>query len=355
MQFDLMKCWYRKSLHPVAMLLLPLSWLFGCGVALRRLFFRIGLFKTCHFDVPVIVVGNITVGGTGKTPFVISLVKLLQSHGYRPGIVSRGVGGKRHTKPHRVRETDKAGDVGDEALLLLQNTHCPVVIGVDRVAAVRELLRQSACDIVISDDGLQHYHLGRDLEIVMVDAERGYGNECLLPAGPLREPVSRLKKVDMVVINGGAGNDRFTMTLEPAEFVSVKNPQKKISLSEFSRDKIHAVTGIGNPHRFFMTLTSLGFDLVRHVFPDHYLYLPHDIDFKDNLKVMMTEKDAVKCRAIVNEHYWYLRITAKINNRLEQAILLKLKSLEACDEHKKAFTNTSDPIANRVQCDDIRS
>lgn len=355
MKLDLTSIWYRKSLHPIAMLLLPFAWMFGACVAIRRWLYRLGVFKTWYFKVPVIVVGNITVGGTGKTPFVIGLVKLLQSQGYRPGIVSRGVGGEQHAHPHWVKPNDSAKSVGDEALLLLQNSHCPIVICVDRVAAVRELLQRSNCNVVISDDGLQHYRLGRALEIVMVDGVRRFGNSRLLPAGPLREPPSRLHMADCVVVNGDENEfDEYTMSLEQDEFVSVMHPQQRIHGSEFSGTTVHAIAGIGHPERFFRMLKNAGINLITHSFPDHHLYQARELDFSDDLNVIMTEKDAVKCGSLVDERYWYLRITAKMNQKLEQTLLMKLKLLEASDQYETDFAMHSCDATRRFQRDDIR-
>lgn len=348
MKFDVSQIWYKKNLHPIAIILLPFSWLFGLGAALRRLLYRIGVFKTCYFNVPVVVVGNLTIGGTGKTPFVIWLAAFLQSHGYHPGIVSRGVGGRKHTIPHSVKQDDAASIVGDEALLLAQNTNCPIVICIDRVAAVRELLKNSNCNIVISDDGLQHYSLGRHLEVVMVDSERRLGNRCLLPAGPLREPESRLRSADMVVMHGGSESDQYTMSLAPVEFISVINSQRKLQFQEFPRHKIHVVAGIGHPQRFFSVLQKAGFDLIAHTFPDHHMYQPRDLDFADSLPILMTEKDAVKCAAFADERYWYLSVKAEVNNALEQAILAKLS--ESNHENKIDVANG---YANRIQHDDL--
>ncbi|MBX3709388.1 MAG: tetraacyldisaccharide 4'-kinase [Gammaproteobacteria bacterium] len=353
MKHDLPFFWYYKSLHWMAVLLLPFSWLFGMCAAIRRWLYRSRVFKTYQFNVPVIIVGNITVGGTGKTPFVILLANFLRSQGFYPGIVSRGVGGKKHRIPYRVKPDDVAYEVGDEALMLAQNTHCPVVIGVDRVAAVRELLKQAHCNLVISDDGLQHYQLGREIEVIMVDGVRRLGNNCLLPAGPLRESQVRLHTADFVVIKGEQSRDEFTMCLEPIEWVSVRNPQQKMKLDEFPRGKIHAVAGIGHPERFFMTLKTAGFDLVTHIFPDHYHYQPCDLDFADSLPIVMTEKDAVKCSSFANERCWYLSITAKINAKLEQAIIKKLKTLGVCDEYEKNLAKYSCDMVDRVQRDNI--
>lgn len=352
----LTQAWYKKSFTLLALLLLPFSWLFGLCVAVRRLLYRKAIFKTHYFNVPVIVVGNLTVGGTGKTPFVIWLAKFLQSHGYKPGIVSRGVGGKKQLSPHRVNLDDKAYQIGDEALLLARNTNCPVMICANRVAAARELLKNSDCNIIISDDGLQHYRLGRQMEIVMVDGDRRFGNHCLLPAGPLREPVSRLQAVDFVVINGESDEENnYTMSLEPLEFVSVVDSQYRVNYQEFPRNKIHAVAGIGHPQRFFTSLKTAGFDIIPHAFPDHHNYQARELNFSDSSPILMTEKDAVKCGAFADDRYWYVNVAAKIDSSLEQVILLKLNKLEeSCDEYENDFAKNVCRHSCSVQHDDIR-
>jgi tetraacyldisaccharide 4'-kinase len=276
----------------------------------------------------VIIVGNITVGGTGKTPFVIWLAQWLKAQGYHPGIVSRGVGGEKQTTPYRVEKKDLPAKVGDEAVLLKQRTDCPLVICIDRAAAVRDLLQYANCNIVISDDGLQHYSLGRDIEIVLVDAIRNMGNHCLLPAGPLREPLSRLQEVDFVIFNNGKDTDSYTLSYLPTQLVSLVRPQQKISITNFANKTVHAVAGIGHPERFFSMLTAAGLQVIPHVFPDHYLYQAQDLHFTDAYPIIMTEKDAVKCSAFADERYWYLSITAKINPQFEQALSAKLTSLQ---------------------------
>lgn len=314
MQFDLTRYWYQDKMN----LLLPLAWLFGACVAIRRFCYRVGLFKTYRLSVPIIVVGNISVGGTGKTPFVIWLAAWLHSQGYRPGIVSRGVGSQfKHRKPYLVKENDSAEQVGDEAILLIQQTQCPMVICVNRVAAARELLAQADCNVVISDDGLQHYALDRDIEIVIVDGERRFGNGCLLPAGPLREPVSRLGEVDMVVVNGGRA-DELSMQLE---LMSIKKLKQYAATERLEAGAtIHAVAGIGNPERFFQTLRRAGFAVIPHVFPDHYRYRSSDLAFNDDLPVIMTAKDAVKCQAFAKENWWYAEVEIKIDQRVPELL-----------------------------------
>lgn len=353
MKHSLTRAWYGQAITLLVILLLPFSWIFAACVAMRRWLYRNGLCKTYHFNVPVIVVGNLTVGGTGKTPFVIWLAKFLQAQGYHPGIVSRGVGGKKQITPHRVTVDDSASNVGDEALLLAQNTQCPVVIAIDRVAAVRQLLKTCDCNIVISDDGLQHYRMGRTLEVVMVDGERRFGNNRLLPAGPLREPRSRLRSVDFVVVNSEESVDTYTMSLQPTEFISVVNSQYKMTLQEFPRDNLHAVAGIGNPQRFFMSLKQAGFNFIPHTFPDHHAYQPQDLMFTDTLPIVMTEKDAVKCVSFADQRYWYLNVSVKVNHKLEQALIQKIKSLEDKD-NEKDFTLPACKHAYSLQHDNIR-
>jgi tetraacyldisaccharide 4'-kinase len=339
--------WYQKTHSFLSILLLPFSWIFNLVIILRRHFYRMGLFKTIHFNIPVIIVGNLTVGGTGKTPFVIWLADFLKSQGYSPGIVSRGVGGN-YQGIHHENPEDSPDKVGDEALLLSCRTHCPVVIGVDRVQAVRELLKVASCDIVLSDDGLQHDRLGRSLEIVIVDGKRRFGNQSLLPAGPLREGISRLQSVDLVVVNGGDHEDESVMHLHPDQLVSMKHADCRMSLQDFPHAQFHAVAGIGHPERFFDLLGSSGFKIIPHSFPDHYAYRAKDLDFQDQLNIVMTEKDAVKCRAFADERYWYLRINAKISQKVEKILLMKLALLEKDNEKKKFFSSTDHDLPHSL-------
>lgn len=325
MMFDLPRYWYRQRLHFVSACLLPFSLIFYLMSSLRRQLFRFNVFKTKKFNVPVIVVGNIVAGGTGKTPLVIWLAEKLREQGFRPGIVSRGIGGQRHAQPYRVQFDDSATDVGDEALLLSQCTACPVILCVDRVAAVQTLLASTDCNVVISDDGLQHYRMDRQIEIAVVDGDRRFGNGYLLPAGPLREPLSRLKQVDFVVVNGGR-EDEIAMHLKPVELVSVANLDKTVSLDAFINQPIHAIAGIGNPARFFKMVEKLGYQITPHAFSDHHLYTEKELTFNDNQKILMTEKDAVKCKGFADDRYWFVRVCARINNNiLELHILQKLR------------------------------
>lgn len=322
--------WYRPALNIYSRLLLPLSWLFRLSVRVRRHLYSSGIKKVYRCSVPVIVVGNITVGGTGKTPSVIWLVEFLQSQGFRPGIVSRGFGGQ-----GKVQWVEKNADpkiVGDEAVLLARRGQCPVVVGINRVAAVQLLLQRTSCNIVISDDGLQHYRLARDLEIAVIDGVRGFGNECFLPAGPLRESISRLQTVDFVLVNGANTlmEQQYSMHLQSDVACAVNDPQQKKAVDFFKKNKVHALAAIGHPQRFFALLRELGLDIIEHVFPDHYHYQKKDIEFADGLPVLMTEKDAVKCEKFADQRHWYLPVTAKMDARLPESLMTKVKNIRSC-------------------------
>ena len=260
--------------------------------------------------VASIVVGNITVGGTGKTPLVIWLANYLRSHGWRPGIVSRGYGGRARQWPQQVRPDSDPVSVGDEAVLLAQTTGCPMSVGPNRPAAVAALLKYKAVDIVISDDGMQHYALARDLEIAVIDGERRLGNGFLLPAGPLREPASRLREADIVVVNGQGVTGEYAMQVHRAQVRSLQG-DGEVRLEDFSGRSVHAVAGIGNPQRFFDLLGELGIDARPHPFPDHHRFRAADLRFDDPLPILMTAKDAVKCRRIPCRDCWVVHIAAR--------------------------------------------
>ena len=300
--------WYKDAF--LGVLLIPFSFLFVDVVRLRRYLYRIGVLKAHSLPVPVIVVGNITVGGTGKTPLVIWLAQWLEQAGYKPGIISRGYGGKAETWPQPVTESSDVAHVGDEALLLAGQTHCPVVVGPARVAAAKRLLAEHDCDVVLSDDGLQHYKLNRDIEIVVIDGDRRFGNGYCLPAGSLREPIERLRSVDFVVVNGNKYEDNeIEMHLAGDKAVNLHSGEQKI-LQDFKHEDCHALAGIGNPKRFFKLLESAGITVTPHSFPDHYPFQKSDIDFHDGKPVLMTEKDAVKCGQFAGLQHWYLPVKA---------------------------------------------
>jgi tetraacyldisaccharide 4'-kinase len=321
--------WYR--LRPAHLLLFPLSLVFGAIVSLRRLAFRLGWTASERMPVPVIVVGNINVGGTGKTPVVLWLVDLLRANGYRPGIVTRGYGGSEQL--HEVRADGDAGTSGDEPLLLAKRAQVPVFAGRARTAVARALLAaHPECNVIVSDDGMQHYALQRDFELAVVDGERRFGNGLLLPAGPLREPVSRLRQTDAVIINGDeelpqVGAPRFRMRLAVTTFRSVADPARQATADELRERPLHAVAAIGNPARFFAQLESLSLSFRRHPFPDHFAFRSEDLAFAGEETVLMTEKDAVKCTAFAKADWWYLPVAAQVDPALGQVILAKLRSL----------------------------
>ncbi len=318
------KRWYSST---TSMLLVPLEWLFRLLVMSRRFAYRLGLLPSYAVPVPVIVVGNISVGGTGKTPLVVWLVSLLQKAGYHPGIVSRGYGGKAERWPQQVRPDSDPVMVGDEPVMLAQRCACPIIAAPDRVAAAKALLSHTNCDLIITDDGLQHYRLKRDVEIVVIDGERRFGNGHCLPAGPLREPQSRLDEVNFVVANGLAGRGEFAMSLEATGLRSLENDGLASTFEEFAGQRVHALAGIGNPQRFFQLLRSRGLEVIEHSFPDHHDYQSQDLDFADNLPILMTEKDAVKCRRFANQNMWYVPVTAHLPEPMVLRLLQILKKL----------------------------
>lgn len=315
--------WYSHNI--VSLLLTPLSWLFSLVVFFRRLGYRIGLFKTYRLPVPVIIVGNITVGGTGKTPMVAWIALFLKNAGYSPGVISRGYGGKASTWPQQVRSDSDPKVVGDEAVLIARHSQCPMAVGPNRVAAAKSLLDHAHCDIIISDDGLQHYALGRDIEIVMVDGIRRFGNARLLPAGPLRESKRRLGEIDFLIANSLAGPGEWLMKLVGQQAVNLQDPTIVRDLNQFQGEEVHAVAGIGYPARFFNELHKFGLSISEHPFPDHFPFTMEDINFHDEKPVIMTEKDAVKCMPAPGPNYWYIPVSAQMDNKFGQKLLDLLK------------------------------
>jgi len=318
-----------QSITPVSALLYPLSLLYGAVSSTRRT-----MASPVKLAVPVIVVGNITAGGTGKTPLTLWLAEFLWARGRTPGIVSRGYGGQPGA-PRRVLPDSDPLACGDEPVLLARRSGCEVWTGADRVAAAQALLAsRPACDVVLSDDGLQHYRLARDLEICVVDGERGFGNGWLLPAGPLREPPERLASINAMVVNGGArhasiahlpgGAPRLTMALEGREFRSLLNPRQTTGVHFFRGKRVHAVAGIGNPQRFFSHLQALGLDFTAHPFPDHHRFAAADLAYAGSEAIVMTEKDAVKCKPFAAETHWELAVNAVLDPALGELVLKKL-------------------------------
>ena len=326
----LTRAWYSGAWWPK--LLLPLSWVFTKLASRRRLQYLTGVKTPWRAPVPVIVVGNITTGGTGKTPFVIWLARRLQGLGFQPGIISRGYGGRSSRTPQFVSATSSPELVGDEAPILAARTGLPVVVCTDRAAAVREIIETRGCDIVIADDGLQHYALARDIEIVVVDGHRGVGNGACLPAGPLREPISRLKEVDWVISNGCASGlhaEESLMKVLPLRFVSVSDAARTtLSCDEFvsRHTNVNALSGVGNPVRFAQTLRELRINPLLHALDDHHRFDGTELRFDNDWPVVCTEKDAVKIAESISSwteierEVWYLEIDVELEANAEQRL-----------------------------------
>jgi tetraacyldisaccharide 4'-kinase len=306
----LLNAWYTG--HPALGLLRPLEWLYRRVVRNKRARFLAGEGDIYRASVPVLVVGNVTVGGTGKTPMILWLIEHCRNRGLRVGVVSRGYGAKPPSLPWRVRVGQSASEAGDEPLLIVQRSGVALMIDPDRSRAVRALLDAEPLDLILSDDGLQHYRLARDLELVLIDAVRGLGNRRCLPAGPLREPMERLSSVDAVLYNGAASDrpDGFAFVLKPTTLVNLRTGER-LPLDHFPAGQaLHAVAGIGNPQRFFNTLEALHWRPVHHAFADHAVYSAQALTFTPSLPLIMTEKDAVKCRAFAADDWWYLAVDA---------------------------------------------
>lgn len=287
----------------------PLARLYGALVGLRACLYRRGWLQATRLPVPVVVVGNLTVGGTGKTPLTIAVVQALRARGWHPGVVSRGYGGTQRG-PSLLGADPEPAVAGDEPCLIHANG-IPVAVGRERPAAA-QLLVAAGCDLVVADDGLQHYALARDVEVCVIDGVRRFGNRRLLPAGPLREPLSRLSRVDFRVCNGGhPQRGEYAMHLSGDDAVALVDGRRQ-PLRDFSGQRVHAVAAIGNPQRFFAGLRAMGIEVVEHGFADHHRYLPGDLDFADGVPVLMTDKDAVKCRAFAQPHWWRVPVAAEL-------------------------------------------
>jgi tetraacyldisaccharide 4'-kinase len=302
-----------------------LSAVYGIVSRLRRLGYTKHWRRSTPLTRPVIVIGNLSVGGTGKTPLVCWLAVRFTALGFRPGIVTRGYGGSAR-RARLVQASDDPNTVGDEAIMLARRTGVPIAIGRDRPAAA-QLLINAGCDVIVSDDGLQHYALARDCEIIVVDGERRFGNGRLLPAGPLREVPRRLREADAVVVNGGPaviGGHAYLagalrVRLEAINAIALRYGTAK-PLSEFSGKSVHAIAAIGNPQRFFKMLQSLGINVIAHALPDHARLRVEDISFADDLPVLMTEKDAVKCTEMAGPHHWYVPVNVVFDDGDAEAL-----------------------------------
>jgi tetraacyldisaccharide 4'-kinase len=321
----LTKLHYSKSL--ASLFLLPLSAIYLLISFARKYLYRFNLLKSFKIQVPVIVIGNITSGGTGKTPLVIHLANELKKNGYHPGIISRGYGSKRNG----VSEVNKKSDVesiGDEPILIHKHTHLPVFIAKDRVLAAKALIKKyKKIDVILSDDGMQHYRLRRDIEILVIDGTRRFGNGYLLPAGPLREPKRKVKSVDAIVCNEKKVIDGSYLMKYKSYFLINLKTKKKIPLNKVRLNNLHAVAGIGNPDRFFNYLKALGLVFDSSSYKDHYRFTKKDFKTMNDKNIIMTEKDAVKCEKFARDNFWYLPVVAEIDSKFTDFILNKMKNI----------------------------
>lgn len=327
--------WYSPRWYhwPAIILLLPLTALFWLLSALRRMLFRVNLKPSVDIPVPVIVVGNISVGGNGKTPLVVYLAKRLRQEGYHPGVLSRGYGGKNASYPMTVDNASLVDLVGDEAILMRKHVNCPLMVDPVRPRGAMELVNKHKCDVIICDDGLQHYALNRDIEIAVIDGQRRCGNNLLLPAGPLREGAWRLGTVDLLVLNGGiVTNGEYLMSLEAGRLINVKHANKSLPIKDLT-SPVTALAGIGNPSRFFSLLEKKQVKLKEQIsFVDHHAFSAQDIPAGT---VIMTEKDAVKCTQIAHDDCWYLPVSASLTRQFETHLLQQLKQVAAVKKQSK--------------------
>lgn len=319
--------WYKKYLHPLLYILTPLSLLFWLLTNLRRSCYRFGLFSQYKTDIPVIVVGNISVGGTGKTPMTLALVEFLKTQGYTPGIVSRGYGADTQF-PHEVSTDDDPHRAGDEPLMIKRKSHCPVVISPNRGEAIKKLREaHSAVDIIVSDDGLQHYAMARDIEIILIDAERGVGNGWLLPCGPLREGPWRLRGAEWVVsLYAQHPFAQYVCDVKPQQWRRVVDDE----VVELPEGDCYALAAIGNPHRFFHGLRQQGISPITCVeFPDHHQFTANDFAQFADKPLLMTEKDAAKCQAFAHCNWFYQPIIANLPDNLSDKLSQRLRKIHA--------------------------
>ncbi|MDH3983845.1 MAG: tetraacyldisaccharide 4'-kinase [Gammaproteobacteria bacterium] len=326
------RVWYEDASS--GWILLPLSGLYWVILQLRKLFYDLGFLRTVRASAPVIIVGNLTAGGTGKTPTVLWLVQELQTRGLRPGIVSRGYGGSQSGTSMRVEADTDASVAGDEPVLLARRGGCPVVVDPDRSRAAAMLIEDGA-DVIIADDGLQHYRLARDYEICVIDGARGLGNRRLLPAGPLREGPDRLEDVDQVLVNGELRVREYGVTVAEQNAVSFElvaaeacrlNGSLARPIERFANTTVHGVAAIGNPQRFFDLLRGHGIQVIEHIYPDHAALTRKDLDFGDDFEVFMTEKDAVKLGRLSTDKFWYVPVELKMDPLLAAPLIEQIVS-----------------------------
>ena len=337
------KIWYGES--PLRWLLLPFTLIYTAVVATRRFLFSSGALRSHRVAAPVVIVGNVAVGGTGKTPVAIWLAQRLSEEGMKPAIVSRGYGGSVGSEPMQVTAESDPAEVGDEAVLIAIRSECPVVVHPDRVAAANHAIELGA-NVIVSDDGLQHYRLERDYEIVVVDGTRRYGNRQLLPAGPLREPISRLNSINQLLVQREAdGSSQFlhrSSDFPPMDFRLVASSICRLdnsdirNIDDFAGVTVHAIAGIGNPERYFRMLEARSIEVIRHPLPDHAEITPGDLEFDDELDIVMTEKDAVKCRWLDTSNCWYVPVDVAINDAAADDLIDRILHKISPDEKRDA-------------------
>lgn len=326
MQALILKAWQHKNLF-YYLVLLPSSWLFFLLIQLRRWLYRHGCLSSHKLSVPVVIVGNINIGGSGKTPVVIWLVEQLKQQGYQPGVISRGYGRKAQGI-HHLNQQSTTAEAGDEPLLIYQRSGCPVVVCADRVMAGKALLSEHPeCDVIICDDGLQHYRLKRDIEIAVVDGQTVGAD--LLPAGPMREPMKRLASVDFIISRDQVNIDNsYPMQLHADLFYNLLKPDQRVQADGFSGKQMAAIAGIGQPNKFFKQLVLMGLAVKEIPFPDHHVYTPQELDVISCEILLMTEKDAVKCRQFAKAHHWVLPVSAIIQGDLMTKLIESLSQIK---------------------------
>jgi len=317
--------WY--SLNIVSLALWPLSLFYGGFVTLRRLAYRRGLLRSQRLEAPVIVLGAITGGDSGATSLIIRLADVLQTAGYRPGVISRGAGGQSQQWPQRVKPDSDPREVSAQAVLLARRCRCPVAAGPDLPAAARSLISERACNVILAADALQQYALARDIEIAVIAGQRSLGNRSCLPAGPLREPLARLQSADFVVGNGSAQQGEYLLTLEGGQAVNLVDPLVTCSVAAFRGESVKAAAADTDPAQFFSFLKTQGMRVLEHPFPEHHFFTAAELDSDDDLPLLLPEQDAIKCRSFANERCWYIPFQARLDPELERQLLARLGRL----------------------------
>ncbi len=318
---------YWSSLNLVSLALWPLSLLYGGFMTLRRLAYRRGLLRGQRLEVPVIALGALTGGDSGINSLIIRLVEVLKTAGYRPGVVSPGAGGQSQQWPRRVKPDSDPREVSAQAVLLARRCHCPVAAGPDLAAAARSLISERTCNLILAADALQQYALARDIEIAVIAGQRSLGNRSCLPAGPLREPLARLRSVDFVVGNGSAQRGEYLLTLESGQAVNLVDPLVTCSVAAFRREPVKAVAADTDPAQFFSFLKTQGIRVLEHSFPEHHFFTAAELDSDEDLPLLLPEQDALKCRSLANERCWYIPFQARLDPELERQLLARLGRL----------------------------